>query len=1201
MRESRLLLLNNFLFAVMLAAPLVPGLSRYFANTYLCAGIILLLMFLDFRIYKAIGILASQGKTFSMQDSDWKFSAKLFSWAVLIPTVMLVGIGPITEPAAYTVDRFTRVFGQGVTDDYSVSKKVHYFYFAIIIYGLLVFNVCQSIRIALINNANNKILRLSGFSVTLLLTGLSFLLVLAYGQFSVKYSSSLTVFFLKTITIFMIPAFYFWQTGKLRVQDIRVMLALAFLSLVLSVNAVLYAGSLSPDFSIILAFALIASALLFVFNKTSSSLCAERFYSAVMAIALAGSFAIVLFSVFLELSNVISFRTGEFTDIETAGYVLYGVILVCGCILAARKKIGRKTAGLALFVFVLGVSLIQYQPSLVISSEFHAWETANYAVPVSDFLNFGKIPLFENFPGHGLHGVISSIAYGLLTGDYYDAVFAPWLSWLYCPVCIIALYCFTKRIANGLIALCVSVLLPYFVLPFLHEFTSYSCIGWFAVLPFIIYLKTPRKKYLVLTVLISLFLVAYKLDIGTSFLFGILCSSLFVSIFFRNRVIYRVLIYFAAGIAAIFTIFLLVCLMKDINPVSRIQEFLAITSSNDHWGYNSLGDREKNAYPLVFFIVPVLFAVCSFATVCFRKSLGTAGFALSVCMLSAYFFNIPRFLTLHSLRQYSDFFAAIWLWTMPFVLPFLISRLFACRSLVILCQTVSALLFFIYFQDTAYDSVSPLQNLAMSAERISAGSSPDTREKNISFIRGRGSRVIVEGSSYCGPGSDSLVHTEEIKAAANLLLSPDETFLDFSAMSAAYALSRRENPSYVVQPPSVLSGETTQKAFIREIESRLKNVPIAVMPADRDWCFVLKQDGNSYNIWHYLVAEWIYGNYRPLFKYNDFASVWALNSRYDEFSGKIRDPNFLKGKNTRLQASGFDISPEDAAKLSCHNCTIEITGEGLKITPVGSEPYLSGLQSLLGDGFMKPSGYIALHISNGSGTSGFRLFSAGGENNAPGKEYSLDSAGIAPGLAVFDLSSRPAFSGAASGIRLAVPEGRETVIRSVSAGDSFPLSLSPADWGYDNFATLPEGSSPEEKYISNAHDYNVRFLPYIWGQFDSRNASGNADLAKVTRNWPNYTWNYSGHESKPAYLRLDLSLSPEFVKGADASFLTLGSLENGKYTPLSRFRFRLKEGDGVYLFRISADYYWSRGKLKAISLDPHLRSVVRSVRILEGD
>ena len=118
--NSMLLLANNVLFALLLACPMIHRASRYFANTYLCLGIILLLSFLNYRLYKAIVGIQGFGDGLTSESRSWKLKAKILAWAALVPAVMLLGVGPITNPSAYTVDKFTSIFGVGVINDYSV-------------------------------------------------------------------------------------------------------------------------------------------------------------------------------------------------------------------------------------------------------------------------------------------------------------------------------------------------------------------------------------------------------------------------------------------------------------------------------------------------------------------------------------------------------------------------------------------------------------------------------------------------------------------------------------------------------------------------------------------------------------------------------------------------------------------------------------------------------------------------------------------------------------------------------------------------------------------------------------------------------------------------------------------------------------------------------------------------------------------------
>lgn len=1180
---SSILISGNCLFAALLACPMIPGLSRCFANTYLCAGLILILVFLNYSLYKASESLTSGGSPKSEKGQDWKSRAKVLAWAALIPAVILVGVGPIASPSAYAVDKFNRIFGMGVINDYSVSRKVHYFYFALIIYGLLVFNFYQTLWLSLLRNRSSKIRRLGEFADTLLFVGYSFLLVCIYRQFSSQYSYDLTLYLLKSILVFMVPAFCLWETGKLKVQDVRVMLSLALFSLVLSVNIVLYFDTRNfARFSDILDVVLLVSLIFFVATRKFSFFSDRAVYSKVTVLSLLGALSLVFFSLAFESLNIHALKTGRFINIETIFRMAFYTVLwlSIGWICCVRKKVNKKTAGAALFAFVLGLSLIQAQPSLIIGSGLDIFESANYAVPISDFFNFGKLPWFENFPGHGLSGVISSIAYGAITSDYKGAVFAPWSGWLFMALSVLVVYCFVKSISNGFVAVSVAILLPYIV-----RYTSSYGIGLVVILPFMLYVRTLRNKYLVWTVLLAIFVLAYRLDIGFAFLAAILCSSFCVEVFYGRKIISRTLLYFAIAGAAVFALFLATCLVKDINPLFRIQQYLSVAASNDNWGYNNLGDTEKTSYAFFYFVIPALSIICLIAAIVWRKKFSVMPFAVLMCLLFAYYANIPRFLVRHSLVEYGIFTLSLWIWTMLFALPFLISRIFSSRSLFVLIQTSFSLLVYVFFQGTTVHADPTLQKAVSRSEIVSAEVNPLTRKNDVSLVFSRGSRVFYDETR-----SEGLIYSNEIKDFADLLLSPDETFLDFTNQGAAYAWSVRNDPSYVVQSPSMLSGEKSQRLFITELESKLDKVPLAIMPTEKSWYLTLFVDGINNNIRHYLVAEWIYAHYRPFFKFNDHSSVWVLKSRFDEFYDRLSN-------NIQQNVTEFPFSLSDSPTLSCHNCHIRMTDEGLEIKPIGTDPFVSDFDRLIGVRDLKSFTKLALYLAEHN-AGDYQVFVANDKVSEFSEANSSHALSLHPDMKIFDLRKFYRSAGQIERLRLDVPENGTTVIKAASISSS---NLQLIDWGYDNFVSLPAGAVPGAEYISIAHDYNVEFLPFIWGQLDSKNAASNADLTEVYSNGETYTWDYSGKESRPAYLRLDLSVNQELLKNANSSSITLGDMKDGKYTALDRFRFKLKEGQNAYLFRISSDYYWSCGKLNTLYIDASLRKYIKSVRILEGD
>lgn len=1193
--SNKLLLANNCLFAMLLAGPMIPLLTRYFTNTWLCVGLMSVLVLLDFLIASAVRNTSAGSECCFANCNDWKLKAKILAWAVLASTVILVGAGPLaSSPSAYSVDKFTRIIGRGIVNDYSVTKKIHYFYFAIVIYGLLIFNIYQNILLALISNLHNKIKRLGNFSDTLLFVGYSFLLVCVYRQFSNQYSYDLTLYLLKSVFIFCIPAFYLWQNGRLALPDVRILLALTLFSLVISVNITLFFDTRDfAKFGNILALVLSALMLLFIAQKTFNIFNDRILYAKILILSFLGSLSLVVFSLSFEFSNILALKTNKFINIGFLEQTFFYTVcwLAIGCFFCARRPVNKKTANLALLIFVAGLALLQFQPSLVMGAEFDINESANHDVPISDFLRYGKIPLFENFPGHGLYGVISSVVYGLLTSDYQGAIFTPWRDWLYCSACIVVLYCFIKSISNGLVAVSVAILLPYFVLPYMTYITSYPVIGLTALLPYALYLKTLKKRHLAITVLLALFLAAYKLDIGFAFIAGIVCSSICVTVFCRKRIIFNVLLYFAIGGASVLLLFLAACLFKDINPLARIQEFMSTASSNEHWGHGSNGDTEKILYSVVYFIVPVISVVSFIVAVTFRAKFSAAELGVLFCLLFAYYANLPRILVIHNFMQYSiysPYWLAVWLWTMPIAFSLLISKLCSQKSLIVFCQTTLVLCAYIFFQNNTFYDNSPLQNAVNRAERLTDEVSADNRKNAIDFVFKHGSRVVPDETK-----SEHLFHASEVKAVADMLLTPEETFIDFTNQSAAYAWSGRENPTYTVQPPSMLSGEKGQELFIRGIESRIDSVPIAIMPTNISWYYTLNYGGMSNNIRHYLVAEWIYNNYRPLFKYNDFASVWVLNSKYDEYYKKLHDLKLMEEKRTQLKVTEFVQNSKDEQKPLCHNCEVQITPAGLRIQPTGPDPFLMDFDKFIGADGLRSFTYLTLYLSEDNNED-YQVFFTNGRVKDYSEAFSAQALSVLPRVKVFDFRNFYNSVGQLEGLRLDVPEKGVTVIKTASISTSCLSKITMADWGYDNFIPGPWD-------ITYAHDYYVELLPYVWGQFDTKQAADYPDLSQVSKHENFYSWDYSGHEHNPAYVRIELSIDKDFLAKSPYSYLYFGNSEDGKFMSKNRYWFKLKPGKNVYLFRVSSDYYWSRGQLTALFLDPNINGLVTSVRLLKGD
>ena len=119
----------------------------------------------------------------------------------------------------------------------------------------------------------------------------------------------------------------------------------------------------------------------------------------------------------------------------------------------------------------------------------------------------------------------------------------------------------------------------------------------------------------------------------------------------------------------------------------------------------------------------------------------------------------------------------------------------------------------------------------------------------------------------------------------DILLDENETYVDFVNRSFVYSAIGRKNPVYISQSPIQLSGEFTQKQFVKQMEEQKEEVPIVLMPL-RDTKASAALDGIPHVYRYYKVSEYIYQNYMPLCSRGEFA-VWCVPERYDEMRQKL--------------------------------------------------------------------------------------------------------------------------------------------------------------------------------------------------------------------------------------------------------------------------------------------------------------------------
>lgn len=154
-----------------------------------------------------------------------------------------------------------------------------------------------------------------------------------------------------------------------------------------------------------------------------------------------------------------------------------------------------------------------------------------------------------------------------------------------------------------------------------------------------------------------------------------------------------------------------------------------------------------------------------------------------------------------------------------------------------------------------------------------------------------------------------------------------------------------------------------------------------------------------------------------------------------------------------------------------------------------------------------------------------------------------------------------------------------------------PQAYELIDYGYE---------TGDDLYL---HAYPMYDIPYLWGNFDTKNGSEQAVVAEASARGDGRFYIEAPLEidrSKGNYLLLTFDCENEFVEESNNVQLVLGSSETGEDN-LYRFDFNLHSGEQQYLIRISADYWWYAAKIDMLHLQTNEKISNVRMQLLQGD
>lgn len=612
--------------------------------------------------------------------------------------------------------------------------------------------------------------------------------------------------------------------------------------------------------------------------------------------------------------------------------------------------------------FVVGVTFLSVQIPLIKEYTRDLFESSNHSIPISDFLNYGNIPIVEHYSGHMMTHVWEGILYGVINSDYYGAIVSPYTD-MVIPLLILLFYALISFVWNRDMAIAISLLIPFYPNWFYYGLGTLICL---AIIGFI---RKNSYKRAFLIWLSFAWCTLYRLDLGFAFGLATIACLLIYVIENRDKNALKELAVTLAGTGLFFAVlWALLCLVKSINPYLRLKEFLEISMSNQSWAFYGIGDPELTQFSWAYIFIPACVVICLGSLIVSNriKEKIEQKYRLVLMLFGfSYLFNISRGLVRHSMVEEN---AMVVYWSAYLFFALYVAVLFNKRLLIpafMMLIAVNAQ----FVSDVPYEGVAIADNAALKIDPVvDSWITRDQETGRTVWEQISHDKDIVNRVSLNKETED---HINKYKLVLEQLLDDEETYVDFINQTFVYSALGKQDPAYVSQSPLQLSGEYTQERFIEEI----RGVPIVIMPAEEETVFVTSLDGitNAYRF--YKVYEYICQNYEPLCKYGDDFSVWCLHERKKDMEKRLdrlkaQEKSKGTGSNVKSIDYGFDGPVEDTSAAdsntyvyygSLHNHSIKllprIWAENDSAMAINNE-VISGLKNNNGIYIMDPDAYM---------------------------------------------------------------------------------------------------------------------------------------------------------------------------------------------------------------------------------------------------
>lgn len=525
----------------------------------------------------------------------------------------------------------------------------------------------------------------------------------------------------------------------------------------------------------------------------------------------------------------------------------------------------------------IGFITSSYQYTFSYSSMDNIYELGNGAVAMDTYL-YGKLPIIDYFSAHALGDVWTKLIYCIVNGDINGILVDPY-GGLSTVVAFVALFFIIKQIFDEDIAVLYVLLFP----------GTLTGIKWVSVcsisIAMLLYiLKKPSiKSYLIfwICVLISAF---HTYDEGISL--GVACIIAFLIGCVLQKEWKKIRGFILTGASVGVAVFLMYCcyaLATGLPVIGRIKEWMSVSvGSSSSWATANFGDQTSFAFLISYFVVPITAVLLLFFVIVKyiknQKNFELVVLTIAFCLTEILY--ITRTIVYHNLAVCSGRTGVLLNfihWTVSIYVLCLMAEKEKSDSIKLFAFT-GTMIVVILIEGTAVMKNWPSADSVLLNRSLNATSSWDFTDE-VTYNKNQ-PRIVYDESTT------NLVNS--FKTVFDTLMTEKQTFLDFANVTSMYLMTGRTRPCYVGQLPSLLTDMYSQECFLREISEY--DCPLAVL-GTTETSYLQQMVGIPHNIRYYKIAEYIYNNYRPLLKFEEFV-IWCDKDVYGEYQEKLATLGF---------------------------------------------------------------------------------------------------------------------------------------------------------------------------------------------------------------------------------------------------------------------------------------------------------------------